>query len=152
MNVHYHILSAVSRQILALVRNPLTIDSFRDNVQNVEGELDAWLSFLIKDDIESVVKLVEAHPEFAEMYQEIAEFRRVPKELIGMVPEALYIMDRNTEKCLKSKSPQISHFSVRGITKAEFDSELQRGIDSIKNGRTHSVEDVDRMLAKEFGI
>jgi hypothetical protein len=43
-------------------------------------------------------------------------------------------------------------FSARGITKDEFDAELQKGVDSIKNGRTHSVEDVDRMLAEEFGI
>ena len=38
------------------------------------------------------------------------------------------------------------------VTKAEFDAELQKGVDSIKNGRTHSVEDVDRMLAEEFDI
>ena len=52
----------------------------------------------------------------------------------------------------QSKLPDIKHFSAQGITKSEFDAELQKGIDSIKNGRTHSVEDVDRMLAEEFGI
>ncbi|MBQ8969777.1 MAG: type II toxin-antitoxin system RelB/DinJ family antitoxin [Lachnospiraceae bacterium] len=50
------------------------------------------------------------------------------------------------------KLPEINHFSAQGITKAEFDAELQRGVDSIKNGRTHSIEDVDRMLAEEFRI
>ena len=52
----------------------------------------------------------------------------------------------------QSKLPEINHFSAQGITKAEFDAEVQKGMDSINNGRTHSVEDVDRMLAKEFGI
>lgn len=52
----------------------------------------------------------------------------------------------------QSKLPDINHFSAQGITKAEFDAELQKGMDSIKNGRTHSVEDVDHMLAEEFGI
>ena len=52
----------------------------------------------------------------------------------------------------QSKLPDINHFSAQGITKAEFDAELQKGVDSIKNGRTHSVEDVDHMLADEFGI
>ena len=52
----------------------------------------------------------------------------------------------------QSKLPDINHFSAQGITKAEFDAELQKGMDSIKNGRTHSVVDVDRMLAEEFGI
>ena len=48
--------------------------------------------------------------------------------------------------------PEINHFSAQAITKAEFDAEVQKGVDSIKNGRTHSVEDVDRMFAEEFGI
>ncbi|WP_352397452.1 type II toxin-antitoxin system RelB/DinJ family antitoxin [[Clostridium] aminophilum] len=52
----------------------------------------------------------------------------------------------------QSKLPEINHFSAQGITQAEFDAELQKGVDSIQNGRTHSVEDVDRMLAEEFGI
>ena len=52
----------------------------------------------------------------------------------------------------QSKLPEINHFSVEGITKTQFDSELQKGIDSIKAGRTHSVNEVDNMLAEEFGI
>ena len=48
--------------------------------------------------MESVMRLIEVHPEFSDMYHEIAEFRREPEELIGMFSEALYIMDRNTEK------------------------------------------------------
>lgn len=52
----------------------------------------------------------------------------------------------------QSKHPTINHFSAQDITKSKFDAELQKGVDSIKNGRTHSVEDVDRTLAEEFGI
>ncbi len=52
----------------------------------------------------------------------------------------------------QSKLPDTKHFSEQGITKADFDAELQKGVDSIKNGRIHSAEDVDRMLAEEFGI
>ncbi len=48
--------------------------------------------------------------------------------------------------------PEIAHFSAQGISKTEFDNELQKGFDSLKNGRTHSVDDVDRMLSEEFGI
>ncbi|MBR1522918.1 MAG: hypothetical protein IJ641_00530, partial [Lachnospiraceae bacterium] len=60
--------------------------------------LEAWLTFLIRDDMESVIRLVDTYPEFGEIYSEIAEFRRDPKELIGMFSEALYIMDKNTER------------------------------------------------------
>ncbi|MCR5788907.1 MAG: type II toxin-antitoxin system RelB/DinJ family antitoxin [Lachnospiraceae bacterium] len=48
------------------------------------------------------------------------------------------------------KLPDANHFSASGIAKAEFDAELQKGVDSINSGRTHSAEDVDRMLAEEF--
>lgn len=50
------------------------------------------------------------------------------------------------------KLPDINHFSTKDIIKAEFDAELQKGVVSINNGRTHSAEDIDRMLAEEFGI
>ena len=51
----------------------------------------------------------------------------------------------------QSKLPEAQFFSAEGMTRAEFDQELQKGIDSIKAGRTHSIEDVDEMLAEEFG-
>ena len=44
------------------------------------------------------MKLIEAYPEFIDIYKEIAEFRRDPKELIGMFSEALLELDRNTER------------------------------------------------------
>ena len=44
------------------------------------------------------MKLIEAYPEFIDIYREIAEFRRDPKELIGMFSEALLELDRNTER------------------------------------------------------
>lgn len=50
------------------------------------------------DDPEHVLRLVSAHPEFIPMYQDIANFRKTPEEVIGMFSEALRIMDRNTTK------------------------------------------------------
>ena len=50
------------------------------------------------------------------------------------------------------KLPSTDFFSARGITKSEFDAELQKGVDSIKAGNIHTAEDVDRMLEDEFGI
>ena len=62
-------------------------------------------------------------------------------------------LKENAERNLAQlDSSHTYHFSAQSITKAEFDAELQKGINSIKNGRTHSVEDVDRMLSEEFGI
>ena len=75
----------------------VTLDTFKEKPHNIDGTLEAWLTFLTRDDLGSVLELVNRHPEFAEIYKDIAEFRKDPKELIGMFSEALKIMDHNTE-------------------------------------------------------
>ncbi len=73
----------------------ISLDTFRSFLHNkdIESDLEAWLCFFSSD----VVKLVNAHPEFFALYQDIAEFRRHPKELITMFSKALSILDHNTE-------------------------------------------------------
>lgn len=79
----------------------------------------------------------------------LAQLGISPSEAIKMLYSQIVLVKGMP---FQSKLPEINHFSAQGITKAEFDAELQKGVDSIKNGRTHSVEEVDRMLAEEFGI
>ena len=79
----------------------------------------------------------------------LAQLGISPSEAIKMLYSQIVLVKGMP---FQSKLPDTYHFSAQGITKAEFDAELQKGVDSIKNGHTHSVEDVDRMLAEEFGI
>ena len=79
----------------------------------------------------------------------LAQLGISPSEAIKMLYSQIVLVKGMP---FQSKLPDINHFSAQGITKAEFDTELQKGMDSIKNGRTHSVEDVDRMLSEEFDI
>ena len=79
----------------------------------------------------------------------LAQLGISPSEAIKMLYSQIVLVKGMP---FQSKLPEINHFSAQGITKAEFDAELQKGVDSIKNGRTHSVEDVDLMLAEKFGI
>lgn len=79
----------------------------------------------------------------------LAQLGISPSEAIKMLYSQIVIVKGMP---FQSKLPEIHHFSAHGITQAEFDSELQKGVDSIKNGRTHSADEVDRMLAEEFGI
>ena len=64
----------------------------------INNELDAWLAFFTFERPDEVMSLVQSHPEFIELYKDIAEFRKSPGEVIGMFSEALRIMDRNTTK------------------------------------------------------
>ena len=42
--------------------------------------------------------------------------------------------------------------AIGGLSREQLDAELQKGIDSMKNGRTYTEEEVEAMLAEEFGI
>lgn len=42
--------------------------------------------------------------------------------------------------------------AMGGLTKEEIDAEIAKGIDSLKNGKMYSADEVDRILAEEFGI
>ena len=90
----------------------MTLDTFLKSVHNISNKADAWLTFLSKEDEASIVELVNKYPDFLPMYQEIQEFRRKPEEVLNMFSEALYIMDRNTERFmvdeLKSEVAEIT--------------------------------------------
>jgi hypothetical protein len=42
--------------------------------------------------------------------------------------------------------------SLSRLSKEELDAELQKGIDSLKNDKSYSIDEVDALLAKEYGI
>ena len=46
----------------------------------------------------------------------------------------------------------ILQFRIGGMTQEELDKELRKGIESIKEGKTFTADEVDEELAGEFGI
>ena len=42
--------------------------------------------------------------------------------------------------------------ALGGLTRAELDKELQKGIDSISTGKQYSADEVDQFFAKEYGV
>ncbi len=74
----------------------ISLDTFRQTVHNIDNKLQAWLTFFSSDEPADIIALITAYPEFRELYEEIAEFRTNPKELINMYSEALAVADRNT--------------------------------------------------------
>jgi exonuclease VII small subunit len=83
----------------------ISLDTFRKRGQNkIEKPLDAWLTLLSESEPAAVINLINQCPEFLDIYQEIAEFRKQPKELIYMCSEMLAIMDRNMETLMIEKA------------------------------------------------
>ena len=58
----------------------ISLDTFKDEVHNIDTKRDAWLKFLTEDDPDEIA------------------FRQNPKELINMFSDALKEMDKNTER------------------------------------------------------
>ena len=106
----------------------LCLDIFRKNIHNVDtssSALDVWLMFLSSTDINAIRNLITEFPEFIPIYREIVEFTKNPEVLLDMFSEALYIMDRNTERLMVT--------------------ELQEEVDSLKN----TVAEKDTAIAKQ---
>ncbi len=112
----------------------ISLDTFRSVVQNINTELDAWLSFFSADSPERIVQVVNAYPEFLSCYKEMMEFRANPKELIMMYSEALAIMDHNTaeymceemQKTIKEQADTISMLQEQIATMQAEMEELKK--------------------------
>ncbi len=48
--------------------------------------------------------------------------------------------------------PVTKPVAIGGMSRAELDAELKKGIDALAGGKAYSVDEVDAELVKEFGI
>lgn len=49
------------------------------------------------------------------------------------------------------KLPADKPVAIGGMSRAEFDAELQMGMNALKNGPRFSADDIDQEFAREFG-
>lgn len=74
----------------------IPLDILKAKHQNISTKLDAWLYFIASDNLEDIRQVIEAFPDFRELYQEVFQFRYQMKEMIFMYSESLKILDANT--------------------------------------------------------
>ena len=48
--------------------------------------------------------------------------------------------------------PSAKPTAIGGMSRAELDAELTKGVESLKSGKTYTTDEIDAELAKEFGI
>ena len=105
----------------------ICLDSFHSIVHNItkdSTDLEAWLTFLSAADVEAITSLITAFPFFSSIYQEIADFVKKPEELMNMLSEALYIMDKNMERMMVTElQEEVSTLKIeRDTVKAELNA------------------------------
>ena len=85
---------------LDLIQNfifiPLDIFKKKHQNENIDTELDAWLTFLSTDEPDEVMQLCDAYPFFKDIYKHIYEICRNTEDIMGIFSEALAELDRNT--------------------------------------------------------
>ena len=52
----------------------------------------------------------------------------------------------------EARLPARKPVAIGGMTREQLDAELQKGLDSMKNERLYSPDEIDAMFAEEFGI
>ena len=62
----------------------IPLDVFKEIKHNKLSKLDAWLYFIGSDSPKDISRVVEAYPEFKELYHELLMLRYNIKELVGM--------------------------------------------------------------------
>lgn len=72
-----------------------------------------------------------------------------PSNAIGMFYSQIVL---NNGIPFELKLPVNNLFSISELTQEELNNELQKGINSIKNGQVYTKDEVDKILKKEFGI
>lgn len=48
--------------------------------------------------------------------------------------------------------PSVKPTAIGGMSRADLDAELMKGVRSLRSGKTYTVDEVDAELEREFGI
>ena len=75
---------------------------------------------------------------------EVKKGRYICMENVGRV-------SKKTQEVRKENKPN-TLVSLASLLKEELDKELQKGIDSLKNDKTYSIDEVDAFFMKKYGI
>ncbi|WP_294160628.1 type II toxin-antitoxin system RelB/DinJ family antitoxin [uncultured Selenomonas sp.] len=62
------------------------------------------------------------------------------------------LMHRGLPFAVRQPRPRHHITAIGGMTRAELDAELQKGVDSMKAGKVYTADEVDAELRREFGI
>ena len=79
----------------------IPVDIFLQKLHNkgtIDGEFEAWLTFLGSDEPEYIIKLIEEYPYFKKLYDDLYTMCLNVERIMSMFSEELQILDRNTVK------------------------------------------------------
>lgn len=135
----------------------VSLDIFRKRPHNnlINTPLEAWLSFLSTDEPEQIIILIEAFPEFKEVYQDVYELCNNTERVMQMFSKELRELDHNTaeymvdvmQEELNSANETIKNMSEEIIkaNKQKAEAERQNAKDAQR------IAELERLLAEATG-
>ncbi len=135
----------------------IALDIFKEKLHNkgvvIDNELEAWLTFLCEDDPEWILKLIEVHPEFEELYQEVYKVCRNTEAMMGLFSEELLELDKNTvEYMIDEMQNTIDNMKVEIKKKKELLDSQNKQLDSQKeqlDSQKAQMEQKDRLIEEK---
>ena len=119
----------------------VSLDIFRSIHQNedksmtLRNRLDAWFAFLSSDEPEAIVSIIEAYPEFREMYEQVYDLCRNIDEVMKMFSKELRELDKNTvELMIDEMQKELDNLK-------DFRSKLQYNNAQLKEDNVQLKED-----------
>jgi hypothetical protein len=133
--VHYFSTVSDTGLKLNLLQNFIFIpvDIFLEKLHNegINGELEAWLTFLGCDEPEYIIKLIKEYPYFKPLYDDLYSMCLNTERVINMFSEELKILDKNTitymidemQDELNKKQSELDTVNIElNIAKTELDT------------------------------
>lgn len=130
----------------------ISLDTFRDEVHNINTKRDAWLKFLTEDDPDEIVNFVNQYPEFLPCYKDLIAFRQNPKELINMFSDALKELDKNTERYMVEElNKRVKELNEELSNATSINDALSNEISTLsaeRNSMTKRIAELEAQLNK----
>ncbi len=114
----------------------IALDIFKKTLQNkgINNKLEAWLTFLCVDEPETIMKLIEAFPEFKPLYDDVYQICRNTEKVMEMFSKELQELDRNTVQYMIDEMQDTIDSQKKTIDTQQDTIDSQKGmIDSQKD-------------------
>ena len=95
--------------------------------------------------------------EFARVEPEIKEQAELVLDQLGMPMSnavSMFLRQVVLQRGIpfEMKLPKAEPLAFAALTKEQFDSEIERGMQNVKEGKVYSADDVEAEMRREFGL
>lgn len=118
----------------------IALDIFKEVVHNkgIKNELDAWLTFISCDEPERMTELMETHPQFKAMYQDIYDMCLNVERVMEMFSKELRELDKNTvQYMIEEQEKELER-------KTQENEQLKREVTELKERMQVLMEQLER--------